>query len=41
MLNAVHAGGEQGWESGHLEPFFLAISHQRDTFTITAPCGGT
>ena len=23
MLNTVHAGGEQGWESGHLEPFFV------------------
>jgi phosphopantetheine adenylyltransferase len=22
VLSAVHAGGEQGWESGHLEPFF-------------------
>jgi hypothetical protein len=21
MLSTVHAGGEQGWKSGHLEPF--------------------
>ena len=26
VLSAVHAGGEQGWESGHLEPFsFLSL----------------
>ena len=24
MLGAVHARGEQGWNSGHLEPFFCA-----------------
>jgi hypothetical protein len=23
VLSAVHAGGEQGWESGHLEPFLF------------------
>jgi hypothetical protein len=32
VLCAVHAGGEQGWESGHLEPFlfqrlFAAVLH--------------
>jgi hypothetical protein len=26
MLNAVHAGGEQGCESGHLEPFLFSGS---------------
>jgi hypothetical protein len=24
VLCAAHAGGEQGWESGHLEPFLLS-----------------
>lgn len=23
VLSTVHAGGEQGWDSGHLEPFFV------------------
>ena len=23
MLNTVHAGGELGWKSGHLEPFLF------------------
>jgi hypothetical protein len=25
MLSAVHARGEQGWKSGHLEPFSFAL----------------
>src|ERR1035438_8707567 len=29
MFSAGHAGGGQGWESDHLEPFFLALAALR------------
>jgi hypothetical protein len=29
MLSAVHAGGELGWKSGHLEPFsFFGVPYR-------------
>src|SRR5215469_12192400 len=31
VLNTVHAGGEQGWKSGHLEPFLFCLAPQIDT----------
>jgi len=49
MLRAVHAGGEQGWESGHLEPFFLGARIatgtpclcQGEVFPALAPSAAT
>jgi hypothetical protein len=31
VLNAVHAGGELGWKSGHLEPFSFFFRLVRNT----------
>jgi len=31
VLNAVHAGSEPGWKSGHLEPFFCGTCLPRDS----------
>ena len=31
MLNAVHAGSELGWKSGHLEPFLFVARIPRGT----------
>ena len=29
VFNTVHAGGEQGWESGHLEPLLFCQHFRR------------
>src|ERR1019366_2101314 len=38
VLNAVHAGSEPGWKSGHLEPLFLwlAVSRSRNAVADSA-----
>jgi len=38
MLSTVHAGGEQGWKSGHLEPLlFLSPPEAPVTSPIVLP----
>jgi hypothetical protein len=34
MFNAVHAGSEQGWKSGHLEPFFCGKDDWREILPV-------